>query len=141
MSQSVLRIVKAPHTWNCVCNNRIETGEECGKIGSRVLCIKCLLDGLPKPAPRPLTKAQRLLHEARFLAFDEIADLTHFVENNNELLIDILEGDMKQIETELFLRSMPYHGGAHNLFTGLNSHQLDAMYSVYDDFYQSVKED
>ena len=59
MSQAVLRIVKAPNQWRCECGNPIEPTQECAKMGSRILCLECLMAGLPpRPAPRPLTKAR-----------------------------------------------------------------------------------
>ena len=130
-----MRIVKAPNQWHCECGRSVEASQECAKMGSRILCLECLMAGLPaRPAPKPLTKAQRLIAEAHYLALDAIADLTHFVEGDDNLLVKLLRQDIAQIENEIGLRGMPYHGGAHNLFSGINIHQLDAMISVYTEF-------
>ena len=137
MSQAVLRIVKAPNQWHCECGNPIEPTQECAKMGSRILCLECLMRGLP---PRPLTKAQRLIEEAKFLAWDDIAHLTHFVDGDDNLLVSILCREIEQIGNEIGLRNMPYHGREHNLFPDLNIHQLDAIASIYTQFHQSIKE-
>ena len=138
MSQAVLRIVKAPGLWHCQAGHPIRPTEQCAKIGKVILCISCLLRALPPRPERKLTKDHRLLNEAQFLALDNIADLIHFAEGDQLLLFQCLETDMAQVQNELGLRSMPYHGRAHNLFPEVNSHQLDAMLSIYEDFRQSV---
>lgn len=47
MSKAVLRIVKAPHLWRCRCGREIPATQQCGKLGSRILCLECLKSGLP----------------------------------------------------------------------------------------------
>jgi hypothetical protein len=140
MSQAVLRIVKAPNLWHCQAGHLIQPSEQCAKIGKVILCISCLLRALPPRPERKLTKDQRLLNEAQFLALDNIADLTHFAEGDQLLLLQCLETDMAQVQNELGLRSMPYHGRAHNLFPEVNSHQLDAMLKLYQKFHSELAE-
>lgn len=140
MSQAVLRIVKAPGLWHCQAGHPIQPSQQCAKIGKVVLCIACLLKALPPRPERKHTKAERLLAEAHSLALDNIADLTHFAYGNQLLLLRCLETDMAQVQNELGLRSMPYHGRAHNLFPEANSHQLDAMLSIYQKFHSELAE-
>lgn len=139
MNNAVLRIVKAPQVWHCKCGTRIEASQQCAKLGSQILCLDCLRTGLPARPERKLTRAERLLQEAHYLALDEIADLTHLTEGDQLSLFQCLETDIAQVQNELGLRSMPYHGREHSLFTGINSHQLDAMLDVYNGFHQSIK--
>ena len=139
MSQAVLRIVQAPNKWLCQNGHTIEASQQCAKLGSQVLCLDCLRRALPIPEPRPLTKAQRLTREAQYLAWNDIADLTHFVEGDDDLLAEAVERNIDLIQNELGLRNIPYHGQAHNLFTGINSRQLDTMLAVFTEFHQSIK--
>jgi predicted RNA-binding Zn-ribbon protein involved in translation (DUF1610 family) len=45
---ATLRIVKAPHTWQCArCGKEIPATSECAKQASRILCLECLMAGLP----------------------------------------------------------------------------------------------
>jgi hypothetical protein len=159
MSQAVLRIVKAPNWWTCQCGASIAPATQCAKLGSRILCLSCLVAGLPakviksrpdgerpaRPArerperPQRETKAVKLLKEAEYLAFNEIADLSWFVEGDDELFADIIAHNIQDIQTELGNRSLPYHGSAHNKFPNINSHQLDRMLNIYEAFYKDLK--
>lgn len=40
--KAVLHIVTAPNTWHCKCGKEIKAGEQCGKIGKQIVCMKCL---------------------------------------------------------------------------------------------------
>jgi len=41
--EGILRIVKAPNSWNCDdCGGFIGAGEDCGKMGKKKFCLSCL---------------------------------------------------------------------------------------------------
>jgi len=41
-TKAILRVVTAPDTWHCRCGKEIRAGEQCGKMGKQVICMKCL---------------------------------------------------------------------------------------------------
>jgi len=55
-----------------------------------------------------------------------------------EALPDYIRWIGGQIGNELGNRSLPYHGGVPDIFTGYTTPQLDSMIKVYDDFLRAV---
>ena len=64
MTTATLRIVKAPQVWTCaLCGKAIQPTSDCAKQAGRILCLECLMSGLPQtirlavepqpPAPTP----------------------------------------------------------------------------------------
>ena len=52
-TKAVLRLVKAPGRWKCSkCGEEIKAGQECGKLGSKVICLVCLKKGAKKKQKR-----------------------------------------------------------------------------------------
>ncbi len=76
------------------------------------------------PEGKKLTKAQRELEEARQEAQGDIA----LAERPSDLTAVI-----RDIETELGNRSIPFHGRAKALFPGTTTQQLDEMLKVYNE--------
>ena len=102
-------------------------------LQSKSSVIKALVSGIIP------TKEQRIITEGQFLALDDIADLTHFAEGDDNLLASCLQTDMTTIQEELGLRNIPFHGGSPSLFRGFTSKQLNAMLSTYKSFHQSLE--
>lgn len=108
----------------------IET--EIGRI-SRALAIK---GKLPKGVG---TKPQLESQFAELQAKKEIAETVAFTSDTPELLPRYIQTALGDVESELGLRSVPYHGRVAGLFPELNSKQLDAMSKVYRDFLATVE--
>lgn len=67
-------------------------------------------------------------------------DIASYLERCQDLesLCNMLDMEMNEVETELGLRCLPYHGGAKALFPGVNTKQLNQRWHIYREFGNSI---
>ena len=70
--------------------------------------------------------------QASLEAWGEVQKLIEGAEGSRGLLIRDIDKWIKDIQTELGNRSLPFHGGAISLFPGRTTKELEAMLGVYE---------
>ena len=74
------------------------------------------------------------LAKAKLDAVNNILDILSQNGNARQLIKGQLETDLENIQQEIGLRSIPYHGGSHSQYTGLTTKQLDLIERTYRSF-------